>query len=211
MAEQHYDHLYKLVLVGNSGVGKSSLLRRFVDDKWDMNTISTTGVDFHAKNVKIGDEVIKAQIWDTGGQDRFKSITSTYYRGAAGVVIVYSVMDQQSFEDIGTWIANVKKTTGDDIVALLIGNKIDMEGRMVLQEQAVAYAQENKISYLETSAKDSTNVNRAFETIVNEIYSRLNTKTAAAPAPGVYERPAEIDRINLTPTPAKKIKKNGCC
>jgi len=123
--KRDYDHLFKLVLIGDSGVGKSCLLLRFADDKFTNSYITTIGVDFRFKTIPVNNKTIKLQIWDTAGQERFRTITSAYYRGADGIIIVYDVTDRESFNHIEEWVAEVNKYASTTTCKLLIGNKCD--------------------------------------------------------------------------------------
>jgi len=163
-ANKDYDFLYKLLLIGDSGVGKSCLLLRFADDAFTENFISTIGVDFKIKTLTLEGKRVKLQIWDTAGQERFQTITTSYYRGANGIVIVFDVTNQSSFENVRKWLDDVERHASPNIVKLLIGNKCDLEHKRVIDyHTAKALADRLNIPYLETSAKASTNVNEAFE------------------------------------------------
>ena len=162
---REYDHLFKLVLIGDSGVGKSCLLLRFADDNFTDSYISTIGVDFRFRTVKILDKTVKLQIWDTAGQERFRTITSAYYRGADGIIMVYDVTKQESFDHVQDWLNEVNKYASEKTCKLLIGNKNDKTDKVVPKERAQAYADglgEEGIPMIETSAKTSENVEEAF-------------------------------------------------
>jgi Ras-related protein Rab-1A len=177
-----YDYLFKFVLIGDSGVGKSSLLLRYVEDIFNENYISTIGVDFKIKTIKIDGKVAKMQIWDTAGQERFRTITSSYYRGAHGIIIVYDVTDQMSFNNINQWIVEVTRYAGYDVDKLIVGNKCESSDRVVSYNDAKKYADDLNISFIETSAKKSINVEEIFTTIASQIkekmpMSMLNSET----------------------------------
>merc|ERR1719397_1187443 len=162
-----YDYLFKLLLIGDSGVGKSCLLLRFADDTYTESYISTIGVDFKFRTIELDGKTIKLQIWDTAGQERFRTITSSYYRGAHGIIVVYDVTDQESFN-------NVKQ--------LLVGNKCDLTNKKVVDyTSAKEYADQLGIPFLETSAKNATNVEQAFMTMAAEIKNRVGPPAAAQP------------------------------
>ena len=147
------DYLFKIVIIGDSGVGKSSLLLRFVDDIFTESFISTIGVDFKIRTVEINGKVIKLQLWDTGGQERFRVITSTYYRNAHGIILVYDISDLESFTRIRSWIAEVEKYAGPNIPMIIIGNKSDLESkRLVSKEEAANLAKNYNCQHFETSA-----------------------------------------------------------
>lgn len=168
------DYLFKLLLIGDSGVGKSCLLLRFADDAYIESYISTIGVDFKIRTIEKDGKTIKLQIWDTAGQERFRTITSSYYRGAHGIIIVYDVTDQESFKNVKMWLAEIENFSTDKVNKLLIGNKSDLgDKRAVSYDTAKSFADEIGIPFLETSAKDSTNVEQAFMTMASEIKKRM--------------------------------------
>merc|ERR1712196_737176 len=121
-----YDYLFKLLLIGDSGVGKSCLLLRFADDTYTETYISTIGVDFKIRSIEIDGKVIKLQIWDTAGQERFRTITSSYYRGAHGIIVVYDITDEDSFTAVARWITEIERFAGQDVNKMMVGNKADL-------------------------------------------------------------------------------------
>ncbi|KAH7442454.1 hypothetical protein KP509_03G089700 [Ceratopteris richardii] len=174
-----YDYLFKLLLIGDSGVGKSCLLLRFADDSYLESYISTIGVDFKIRTVGLDSKTIKLQIWDTAGQERFRTITSSYYRGAHGIIIVYDVTDQESFNNVKQWLSEIDRYASENVNKLLVGNKCDLTARKVVDTQtAKAFADEIGIPFLETSAKNATNVEEAFLTMATEIKNRLASQPA---------------------------------
>jgi Ras-related protein Rab-1A len=165
-----YDYLFKILIIGDSGVGKSSLLLRFSDDTFTESYISTIGVDFKINHIEIDGKQIKLQIWDTAGQERFRTITSSYYRGAHGIIIVYDVTDAESFENIKEWLDEVNRYSYKDVIKILVGNKCDKEDKRVISTfSGEEYAQLKNIDFIETSAKDSHNVNEIFYRIAEKI------------------------------------------
>ena len=163
------DYLFKLVLIGDSGVGKSCLLLRFADDAFTESYISTIGVDFRFRTVKIDNKTVKLQIWDTAGQERFRTITSAYYRGADGIIMVYDVTSQDSFTHVNDWLNEVNRYASEGTCKLLVGNKSDRTDKVVQFEAAKAFADGLKIPFLETSAKNASNVEQAFLTMASEL------------------------------------------
>ncbi|XP_072774575.1 ras-related protein Rab-13 isoform X5 [Taeniopygia guttata] len=135
-----YDHLFKLLLIGDSGVGKTCLVIRFAEDNFSSTYISTIGIDFKIRTVDIDGKKIKLQVWDTAGQERFKTITTAYYRGAVGIVLVYDITDEKSFENIQNWMKSIKENASAGVERLLLGNKCDMEGRRKVQREAAEKA-----------------------------------------------------------------------
>ncbi|XP_044260484.1 ras-related protein Rab-35 [Tribolium madens] len=160
-----YDHLFKLLIIGDSGVGKSSLLLRFADNTFSGSYITTIGVDFKIKTVSIDGQKVKLQIWDTAGQERFRTITSTYYRGTHGVIVVYDVTNGESFANVKRWLHEIEQNC-DVVNRVLVGNKNDTPDRkVVLTEDAQRFADTMNIQLFETSAKDNVNVEEMFMAI----------------------------------------------
>lgn len=165
-----YDYLFKLLLIGNSGVGKSCLLLRFSDDTYSNDYISTIGVDFKIKTVELEGKTVKLQIWDTAGQERFRTITSSYYRGSHGIIIVYDITDQESFNGVKMWLQEIDRYATSTVLKLLVGNKCDLTDKRVVEfDVAKEFAEANNMPFLETSALDSTNVEEAFLTMAKQI------------------------------------------
>eukprot|EP01083_Nonionella_stella_P161637 529707_1 len=177
-----YDHLVKLLMIGDSGVGKSCVLLRFSDDSFTSSFITTIGIDFKIKTVEIEGQRVKLQIWDTAGQERFRTITTAYYRGAMGILLVYDITDEQSFLNIRNWIRNIEQHAANNVQKLLMGNKCDMfDDRVISKDRGQDLADEYGIKFFETSAKTDTNVKRAFVSITtdivqNKILTQENTK-----------------------------------
>lgn len=170
-----YDYLYKLVLIGDSGVGKSSIIMQYVDGIYDDIFISTIGVDFKTHTVHTNDKITKIQIWDTAGQDRFRSITNSYYRGANCIIIVFDVTDINTFHNVNKWLIDIKKYNNTNHI-YLIGNKSDMEkNREVEYDVAMRYATKNDMLYFETSAKKNVNLNDTFIKIVQKLIESNNS------------------------------------
>ncbi|KAI8086287.1 GTP-binding protein ypt1 [Halteromyces radiatus] len=171
-----YDYLFKLLLIGDSGVGKSCLLLRFADDTYTESYISTIGVDFKIRTIELEGKTVKLQIWDTAGQERFRTITSSYYRGAHGIIVVYDVTDQDSFNNVKQWLSEIERYAAEGVNKLLVGNKSDLVDKKVVDtEQAKELADSLKIPLLETSAKDATNVEQAFLTMAKQIKDRMGS------------------------------------
>ncbi|KAL2916249.1 GTP-binding protein [Polyrhizophydium stewartii] len=169
-----YDYLIKLLLIGDSGVGKSCLLLRFSDDSFTPSFITTIGIDFKIRTIELDGKRIKLQIWDTAGQERFRTITTAYYRGAMGILLTYDVTDERSFNNIRNWIRNIEQHASEGVNKILIGNKCDiLEKKVISKEQGQALADEYGIKFLETSAKSNIGVEEAFFTLARDIKKRL--------------------------------------
>eukprot|EP00386_Alphamonas_edax_P010414 GDKI01033658.1.p1 GENE.GDKI01033658.1~~GDKI01033658.1.p1 ORF type:complete len:212 (+),score=41.67 GDKI01033658.1:51-686(+) len=172
---QQYDHLIKLLLIGDSGVGKSCLLMRFSDDLFTPSHISTIGIDFKIKQIELDGKRVKLQIWDTAGQERFRTITQAYYRNAMGILLVYDVTSAESFQNIRNWIRQIETHATQGVQKILVGNKADMDekSRAVDSRRAQELAAEYGIPFVETSAKSGQNVRQSFEAITREILHKL--------------------------------------
>ncbi|KAI1852452.1 hypothetical protein JX265_011085 [Neoarthrinium moseri] len=182
---RNYDFLIKLLLIGDSGVGKSCCLLRFSEDSFTPSFITTIGIDFKIRTIELDGKRVKLQIWDTAGQERFRTITTAYYRGAMGILLVYDVTDQRSFDNIRTWFANVEQHATEGVNKILIGNKCDWEDkRVVSTEQGEALAKELGIPFLEVSAKSNINIDKAFYSLAADIKKRAVDNQKSEPAGG---------------------------
>ena len=198
------DYLFKYLVIGNSGIGKSCLLIRFTDDTFSDSYVTTIGVDFKIKTLDIDGKSCKLQIWDTAGQERFRNIISSYYRGAQGIMLVYDITDLESFQNLNSWLIEIEKNASKNVYKILVGNKCDMENeRKVTVEQGKDFAAQYGMKFFETSAKNSTNVNEAFITMTQEIMKNANKKTT----------PSKKDNVVVSTSPTgTSIKSNkGCC
>jgi len=175
--DDEYDYLFKVVLIGDSGVGKSNLLSRFTRNEFNLESKSTIGVEFATRSIQVDGKTIKAQIWDTAGQERYRAITSAYYRGAVGALLVYDIAKNVTFENVDRWLKELRDHADHNIVIMLVGNKSDLRHlRAVPQDDAKSYAEQRGLSFIETSALDSTNVEQAFQTILTEIYRLVSRR-----------------------------------
>merc|ERR1712217_543523 len=183
--KRDYDHLFKLVLIGDSGAGKSSLLLRFADDAFTESYITTIGVDFRFKTIPVDKKTIKLQIWDTAGQERFRTITSAYYRGADGIVMIFDLCDRESFSHVDNWLDEVNRYVNESTCKILIGSKCDLTAeRQVSTEEAKKKADELGMAFIETSAKDATNVQDAFQIMSTELIAKRERQGARSTKQG---------------------------
>ncbi|KAK2424915.1 ras-related protein RABE1c [Trifolium repens] len=208
-ATEDYDYLMKILLIGDSGVGKSSLLLRFSGGSFTTSFISTIGIDFKVRTIELDGKQIKLQIWDTAGQEKFRTITTAYYRGASGILLVYDVTDESSFNNIRNWIRSIEQNSSDNIVnKILVGNKADIDEskRVVPFTKGQALANEYGIKFFETSAKTNRNVEEAFFTIARDIKQRLpdNTNSKRMPTRIIINNQDE-------PTAPHDEQKSACC
>ncbi|KAK7067922.1 Ras-related protein Rab-10 [Halocaridina rubra] len=173
MAKKTYDLLFKLLLIGDSGVGKTCILFRFSDDAFNTTFISTIGIDFKIKTIELRGKKIKLQIWDTAGQERFHTITTSYYRGAMGIMLVYDITNSKSFDNIAKWLRNIDEHANEDVEKMILGNKCDMEDKRVIPKaKGEAIAIEHNIRFLETSAKANINIEQAFLELAEAILNK---------------------------------------
>ncbi|OIR57958.1 MAG: GTPase Rab11/YPT3, small G protein superfamily [Amphiamblys sp. WSBS2006] len=209
MGYEEYDYLFKMVLVGDSGVGKTNLLSRFTRDEFTMDSKSTIGVEFATKTVKVGDKTVKAQIWDTAGQERYRAITSAYYRGAVGALVVYDITSEESFKNVDLWLRELRDNADSEIAVMLVGNKSDQRHlREVDTDRALEYAREKELFFIEASALDAVNVDKAFGRILEERYNILCARQAS----GAEESAETIQSSGIAIGIEKKTKTaNWCC
>jgi len=210
--DDDYDYLFKVVLIGDSGVGKSNLLSRFTRNEFCLESKSTIGVEFATRSIQVDGKTIKAQIWDTAGQERYRAITSAYYRGAVGALLVYDITKTVTFENVERWLKELRDHADSNIVIMLVGNKSDLRHlRAVSTEEAQAFCEKESLSLIETSALESTNVEKAFHLILQDIYHIVSKKVLDTEA----DRPkvGEGRDVIVLDTHADDGggKKGGCC
>ncbi|KAG6778895.1 hypothetical protein POTOM_015258 [Populus tomentosa] len=243
-AEDDYDYLFKVVLIGDSGVGKSNLLSRFTRNEFSLESKSTIGVEFATRSLNVDSKVIKAQIWDTAGQEskllcicdseqknselgfgsfnivvavdgdviRYRAITSAYYRGAVGALLVYDVTRHSTFENVERWLRELRDHTDPNIVVMLIGNKSDLRHLVAVStEDGKSFAERESLYFMETSALEATNVDNAFAEVLNQIYRIVSKKAMEtgdnAAASAVPSKGEKID-VNKDVSAMKRV---GCC
>jgi len=211
--DDEYDYLFKVVLIGDSGVGKSNLLSRFTRNEFNLESKSTIGVEFATRSIEVEGKTIKAQIWDTAGQERYRAITAAYYRGAVGALLVYDIAKHTTYENVERWLKELRDHADNNIVIMLVGNKSDLRHlRAVPTEDARSYAERNNLSFIETSALDSTNVETAFQNILTEIYRIVSQKQLDEGRSGPDIPDNDVVDIQVPQVgPGNKAKKNGCC
>ncbi|KAG5391708.1 hypothetical protein IGI04_021671 [Brassica rapa subsp. trilocularis] len=196
--EEEYDYLFKVVLIGDSGVGKSNLLSRFTRNEFCLESKSTIGVEFATRTLQVEGRTVKAQIWDTAGQERYRAITSAYYRGALGALLVYDVTKPTTFENVSRWLKELRDHADSNIVIMLIGNKTDLKHlRAVATEDAQSYAEKEGLSFIETSALEALNVEKAFQTILSEIYRIISKKSISSDQANANANVKEDDITHL--------------
>ena len=194
----YFDVKYKIMVLGESKVGKTSLIKRFTKDQFGGVYLTTVGMDFQDKIIEIEDKKIRLQVWDTAGQERFRNVTKSYFQSSHGLLVVYDITDKESFEKINFWMKNIKENAPENAKLILVGNKCDLANeRQVSYEEGEKKASNYNIKFFESSAKDGTNVNELFFYLANEIYQDEKTK--------------EKDNKKSLKLKAKKKEKKGCC
>ncbi|XP_077455408.1 ras-related protein Rab-25b [Stigmatopora argus] len=203
-SDEAYNFVFKVVLIGESGVGKSNLLSRFTKNEFNHDSRTTIGVEFSTRTVQLDGFSIKAQIWDTAGLERYRAITSAYYRGAVGALLVYDITKQLTYESVERWLKELFDHADPHIVVMLVGNKSDLDSeRSVPSEEAKDFADKNGLFFLETSALSSTNVEAAFNTVLAEIHKKVSSKEVSR---------GSISAVTLTPPKVEPTQeKKPCC
>ncbi|KAF9953113.1 Ras- protein Rab-11A [Mortierella alpina] len=211
MADE-YDFLFKIVLIGESSVGKTNILSRFTRNEFTLESKSTIGIEFATpQSIEIEGKVIKAQIWDTAGQERYRAITAAFYRGAVGALLVYDISKLSTFHSLERWLSELREHADNSSVIMLIGNKSDLKHlRAVPTEEARLFAEKNNLLFLETSALDGTNIGAAFTEVIAEI-SRVMPTPAPSNGGQAGVKPPR-GKVIQTLDPAKdKQARGGCC
>lgn len=214
MADEEYDMIFKVVLIGDSGVGKTNILSRYVRDDFSIETKSTVGVEFGSKVLKVNNTSIKIQIWDTAGQERYKSITKAYYKGAKGAFVVYDITRKETFSSVEKWVDELKNNGDEGVCIILLGNKCDLEDqRQVSTEEAMRKSELYKIALCETSAMQAVNIDKAFTIMVEEIMKQIGKKDEDN---ANFIGSNDKNGINLVPNSEKGIitdskSKKKCC
>ncbi|EOA99726.1 Ras-related protein Rab-11A, partial [Anas platyrhynchos] len=201
-----------VVLIGESGVGKTNLLSRFTRNEFNHDSRTTIGVEFSTRTIVVGDATVKAQIWDTAGLERYRAITSAYYRGAVGALLVYDIAKYLTYENAERWLRELQQDHADaNIVIMLVGNKSDLRHlRAVPTDEARSFAEKNGLSFLETSALDSTNVETAFHSILTEIYRLVSQRQIAGQPESEFGPSTTIEPVRVLPT-QQEGRQAPCC
>ncbi len=207
---ERYEQLYKIIIIGDSGVGKSNILNRYLRNEFKQDSKSTVGVEFGSKQLKVCGTNIKLQIWDTAGQERYRSITSAYYKGSKGCFLVYDITSAQSFENIEKWYEEIIKTVDKDLSIILVGNKSDLENeRQVTVEMGQDKAKNLNCPFFETSALNNTYIDTVFTTISEDIYNRCKNAPKIDDEDDDFEIVPKDDKIiNIN---MEKLKEKTCC
>ena len=224
---KNYNFLFKYIIVGNAAVGKSNLLMRFTQNKFTEEYQATIGLEFGSKNIEIKKKTYRIQIWDTAGQETFRSITRSYFKNSVCALVVYDITNRKSFEDVNIWIEEIQNQSPKTVLIVLVGNKIDLKAkREVSYDEGKALAFKNGISFLETSAKTGENVNEVFKSTAQEIGKKIednNCYNLESENCGILRGDYEIETIDpnkknvnnkevlVNRSNDKKKEKKGCC
>ena len=207
---QEYEYIFKIILIGSSGVGKSSLLQRYIQKVFEESYTCTIGVDFFMKTIEVNDKTVKLQLWDTAGTEKYRSITTSYYRGAHCAFIVFDLTSKESFDALPTWIENYYKYCNQefDKNVVIIGNKSDLKDKRVVTESEINdFMKLNKLVYFETSAKNGNNVDESFLFMAEKLMAEQQSKEKSGVKREVYNN----DNLNLKNSENLSTNKKKCC
>ncbi|XP_048127904.1 ras-related protein RABA5c [Rhodamnia argentea] len=206
------EYLFKIVIIGDSAVGKSNLLSRYARNEFNPHSKATIGVEFQTQSMDIDGKEVKAQIWDTAGQERFRAVTSAYYRGAVGALVVYDITRRSTFDSVSRWLDELNTHSDTTVARMLVGNKCDLESiRDVTVEEGKSLAESEGLFFMETSALDATNVKTAFEIVIKEIYNNVSRKVLNSDA---YKAELSVNRVTLVGNGtdgSKRSQSFSCC
>ena len=198
--EEHSDIKVKIMLIGDSNVGKTSIIKRYCKNIFSKSHISTVGIDLETKNIKIGKQIINLQLWDTAGQERYRVLSKNYYNNSDAFIIVYDITNSKSFENVTNWIMQIKENASENVKIVLFGNKSDLEDqRLISEEEGKKFAKDNSINFYETSAENGANVEKAIIDLVKEVINDEN-----------FTKGSE-NTSQLSGDKFKKEKKKKCC
>ena len=208
MDDDSYEIMVKVVLVGDSGVGKTNIMSKYLKNQFREDSKATVGVEFGSKQFTVENHQIKAQIWDTAGQERYKAITSAYYKGAKGAFVVYDITRKNTFETVNKWVSDISAAADKKIILILIGNKNDLEDqRQVTKEMGEEKAKELGLAFMETSACSGENLDKAFQLMINEIYKKSKEDIMGEGEENIVQQGKDITLDKTKGKPAKK----KCC
>ena len=206
--------IYKLLLLGDSSVGKSCLLLRYCDEKFQDLHLATIGLDFRLKKIFLeNDKKVKVQIWDTAGQERYRSITNAYYKGAKGCLLVYDITNKSSFESLDRWLDELKNNGDDDVSIMLVGNKNDLDSdRAISLEEGKKFAEFRKMAFIETSALNGDNIEKAFSELISDVYKSQNFSSNKKDNIKLNEKTINIEHVEQKDEEKEEpLAKKGCC
>ena len=208
-----YDMIFKIVLIGDTSVGKTNILSKYLKGEFDPKSKSTVGVEFGVKNFKIENNIVKVQIWETAGEERYRSITNAYYKGAKGSLLVYDITNKKSFENVEKWISDLKANADEDISMILLGNKTDLEDtRVVTTEEGKNKAEFYNLTFMETSALNGNNIQEAFNELIMDVYKRNHELLENQAKAEIIRDKNTIELFKGENTNTNEVKnRNWCC
>jgi Ras-related protein Rab-11A len=213
MDDEEYSMIFKIILIGDSGVGKSNILSRYVNNYFSESSKSTVGVELGCKIEEINGTKVKVQIWDTAGQERYKSITQTYYKGAKGALIVYDISRKESFLNVDKWIGDLKEFGEEDVCVIIVGNKCDLEDfRQVSTDEVSKKAEQYSVGFCETSALSAKNIDTAFQMLIKKVSEKIpNMNDKYGNKSSVVNTGVSLDTKIISEDQRPKNNKNKCC
>ena len=206
-----YDMIFKIVLIGDTSVGKTNILSKYLSNEFDPDSKATVGVEFGTKNFKIENNIVKVQIWDTAGQERYRSITNAYYKGAKGSLLVYDITNPKSFENLDKWLSDLKTNGDEKIYIVLLGNKSDLESeRKITLEQGKEKAEFYKLAFMETSALNGNNIEKAFNELITDVYKNHHDLFEKQAKVEINDKVIDLENVDEN-TENKENEKKLCC
>ena len=175
---KEYEYLIKILIVGDSTVGKTNFIKKYVENKFNESYFASTGIDLITTSIKIEGKSFKIQIWDTAGQEKYRAMTKNLFLKTQGIVIIFDISNETSFINLKSWMNDIKEECSADIPMILVGNKLDLEDKRVIdKERAMEFAKNEKLEYIETSSKTGENINKALSLIIEKIYQRADSNS----------------------------------
>ena len=206
-----YDMIFKIVLIGDTSVGKTNILSKYLSNEFDPDSKATVGVEFGTRDFKIENNTVKVQIWDTAGQERYRSITNAYYKGAKGSLLVYDITNPKTFENVDKWLSDLKTNAEEKISVVLVGNKTDLEGeRKITLEQGKEKAELFKLAFIETSALNGNNIEKAFNELISDVYKNHHELFEKQAKVEITEKAIDLDHVEENKENPEN-KKKFCC
>ena len=206
-----YDMIFKIVLIGDTSVGKTNILSKYLSNEFDPDSKATVGVEFGTKDFKIGNNIVKVQIWDTAGQERYRSITNAYYKGVKGSLLVYDITNPKTFESLDKWISDLKTNAEEKISIVLIGNKTDLEDqRKITTEQGKEKAEFYKLAFIETSALNGDNIEKAFNELITDVYKNHHELFEKQAKVELTDKAIDLENVDQNKENKEETKK-FCC
>ena len=206
-----YDMIFKIVLIGDTSVGKTNILSKYLSNEFDPDSKATVGVEFGTRDFKIENNTVKVQIWDTAGQERYRSITNAYYKGAKGSLLVYDITNPKTFENVDKWLSDLKTNAEEKISVVLVGNKTDLESeRKISLEQGKEKAELFKLAFIETSALNGNNIEKAFNELISDVYKNHHELFEKQAKVEITEKAIDLDNVEENKENPEN-KKKFCC